>query len=57
MTRGTGCGHFRSDPQPWARASVAPPDEQVTQAVTAIRAARQTLMLGMPAIPPAARTR
>lgn len=30
---------------------------QIPQAVTAIRAARQTVMLGMPAIRPAARNR
>jgi integrase len=70
--------HAATDLQPWARAQVTPPDEQVSQvrelirrieadlgilseddraqirqAVTAIRAARQTVMLGMPAIRPA----
>ena len=74
--------HAATDLQPWARAQVAPPDEQVSQvrelirrieadmdhlsdtdraqiqqAVTAIRAARQTVMLGMPAIRPAAGNR
>jgi hypothetical protein len=74
--------HAATDLQPWARAQVTPPDEQVTrvrelirrieadmddlsdtdraqirQAVTAIRAVRQTVMLGMPAIRPAAGNR
>lgn len=71
--------HAATDLQPWARAQVTPPDEQVSQvrelirrieadldilseddraqirqAVTAIRAARQTVVLGMPAVRPAA---
>jgi hypothetical protein len=74
--------HAATGLQPWARAQVTPPDEQVSQvrelirrieadmddlsdtdraqiqqAVTAIRAARQTVMLGMPGIGPAAGNR